>query len=278
MTLRAALKWCDEMIVFLHACTDESSDIVHRIAVLYRDRVTIIGDSLNPMWDEMQHRQRMLEMARQPEIGATHIAIIDADEIVVGTVLVPLPGPGQMLMLPGYNLRGGIDFYHANGIWGDRWFSMIFEDQPNLGWHGDGFHHRAPHGSESFAGRKSLDRVGRSGVLHLWGASEKRLMAKHALYKVTERLKFGNKSLDLIDREYNLWRSKSDVQRLYPTVKQFHDPWTFRPVPQNWWEDHLDVIKYLDVDREPWQIAEVQRLVKEHGAEKFAGLDLFGIV
>ena len=119
MTLRAALKWCDEMIVFLHACTDESSDIIHRIAVLYRDRVTIIGDSLNPMWDEMQHRQRMLEMARQPEIGATHIAIIDADEIVVGTVLVPLPGPGQMLMLPGYNLRGGIDFYHANGIWGE---------------------------------------------------------------------------------------------------------------------------------------------------------------
>jgi hypothetical protein len=36
-------------------------------------------------------------------------------------------------------------------------------------------------------------------------------------------------------------------------------------------------MKYLDVDAEPWQEAEVRRLVAEHGRETFAGLDLFGV-
>jgi hypothetical protein len=36
-------------------------------------------------------------------------------------------------------------------------------------------------------------------------------------------------------------------------------------------------MKYLDVDAEPWQEAEVRRLVAEYGREKFTGLDLFGV-
>jgi hypothetical protein len=41
------------------------------------------------------------------------------------------------------------------------------------------------------------------------------------------------------------------------------------------------MIRYLDqhLENEPlWQEAEVRRLVAEHGAETFKGLDLFGVV
>ena len=32
LTLRAALMWCDEMVVWLHACTDDSKRITQDIA------------------------------------------------------------------------------------------------------------------------------------------------------------------------------------------------------------------------------------------------------
>ena len=53
-----------------------------------------------------------------------------------------------MIELPGYNLRDCISRYHANGIWGKRWFSLAFKDNPRLHWAGNKFHHREPHGMQ----------------------------------------------------------------------------------------------------------------------------------
>src|SRR5690348_12957855 len=85
LTLRVALMWCDEVVVFLHACTDRSFEIVREIREEAGvDRVALSVYS-NPIWNEMLHRQWMLLQAR--DHGATHIAIIDADEILTGDLL-----------------------------------------------------------------------------------------------------------------------------------------------------------------------------------------------
>ena len=300
LTLRAALMWCDEVVVLLHACTDESQEIVEQIGREHPNRMwmrTVAGE-----WDEMNHRQMMLERARGAK--ATHIAIVDADELVTGNLLPPqtkkpcimchvedMP-KGHCLQLPMYQLRGSLDRYHANGIWGNRWLSLAFADDPKLSWSGDKFHSREP----EYPGGGKLRpyqpiKHGQGGSFHLWGVSERRLRAKHALYKVTERLRWPAKAAVEIERQYNLWRSPADSPLLYLQMPAWGWPWTFANVPAEWWEPYQQLmarhlkIHYLGTDEypvavddeEPWQIAEVQRLVTQHGAETFKGLDLFGV-
>lgn len=278
LTLRAALQWCDELVVFLHASTDASEQIAVGLA-RESGRITVVGEK-SDTWDEMRHRQAMLELARSQEIAATHLAIIDADELLTANLhqqardLIGIIGAGGILQLPGYNLRGGIAQYHANGIWSERWFSIAYLDHPTLGWRGDTFHHREPMGHKLHPWRPI--RQGEGGVLHLWGASERRLRAKHALYKITERLRWPHKAAREIELEYNLWRSPADSTARYPYQQEWSQPWIFADVPSEWLAGY-DLSK-LDIHAEPWQEAECHKLYQQFGASTFAGLDLFGVV
>jgi hypothetical protein len=257
LTLRAALTWCDEVLVLLHNCTDRSEDIVEEIA---SDTNRLGWTSQCGEWEEMAHRQELLKCAR--EQYATHIALIDADEILTGNLAAPHEGMlriGEMLYLPGYNLRGGTSHYHADGLWGQRWFSVVFADDPRLNWTGDRFHHREPFGLDLKPVKPIAQHQG--GIMHLWGVSERRLKAKHALYKITERLRWPEKPTHEINAMYDQWKQKGSFARL----------------PDEWWTPYKQWLKYLDVDKEPWQEAECQRLIEVHGADKFKGLDLFGV-
>jgi hypothetical protein len=226
----------------------------------------------------MNHRQSMLDRAR--EMGATHIALIDADEFLTANILETARGyfasggnmPGSLLELPGYNLRAGnltvpstgLNHYHSNGVWGNRWFATAFRDLPGAHWGGDQFHHREPMGVAWRRWRPV--QQGEGGTLHLWGASERRLRAKHALYRVTERIRWPNKRSEEIERYYS-----------WATTPPLAYGFTFKAVPPEWIEPYADLMQYLDIDKEPWQIAEVKRLVAEHGRDAFRGLDLLGV-
>lgn len=284
LTARAALMWCDELIVGLHACTDTSETICDQIQDGSGDRLFYM-DLDGEVWDEMQHRQALLRAARLR--GATHIAIIDADEILTGNLLTvddPLENSSplsrckmfwssdQIFQMPGYNLRGSLNQYHNNGIWGNRWFSVAFADDPRLGWSGDKFHSREPQGVRLNNYRPI--QQGQGGVMHLWGASERRLIAKHALYKITERLRWSQKKIEDIDAMYNL-AIKGDPKNFGFGVPS---AWTYSETKPEWWLPYASLIEHLDVNATPWQEEEVWRLVKEHGPRMFQGLDLFGLV
>ena len=108
-------------------------------------------------WTEMAHRQCMLQLARDRD--ATHIALIDADEILTGNLLpqirfmIETTPPGTVLQLPWLALPRLIYRYITEGIWGKgQQISFAFQDQPDFGWHARGpeeydFHHRHPMGS-----------------------------------------------------------------------------------------------------------------------------------
>lgn len=280
LTLRALLMWVDAIVVLLHACTDGSTDIVEQVIREHdRGRLSVLHFP-DPVWTEMMHRQTMLTCARA--IDATHIVTLDADEILTGNLWVnPLDHEGMraqikinllsnhILQLPGYNLRNGTAQYHSNGIWGRRWFPVAFQDDPQLGWHGDHFHHREPMGLHLNPYRPI--EQGQGGVMHLWGCSERRLKAKHALYKVTERLRWREKRIRDIDQMYS-WAIHGR-----PEANDTPATWIYADVPAAWWEPHKSLMKHLHLDTEPWQEAEVQRLVEKHGREYFQGLDLFGV-
>src|ERR1700687_5627668 len=111
LTLRVALMWCDEVIVCLHACTDDSLKIAREIYDEFPGRLGFFHDQ-DPTWNEMRHRQTLLKVARRR--GATHLAITDADEILTGNLLSEVANEvarsgirdKSLLQLPGYNLRG----------------------------------------------------------------------------------------------------------------------------------------------------------------------------
>jgi Glycosyl transferase family 2 len=292
-TLRVALKWCDEVVVLVHASTDNSERIVWELQEQYPERVHHLGDK-SAVWDEMRHRQVLLNIARVSE--PTHIAIIDADEFLTPNILPDIRShvfslaPGMMMELPGYNIRQCLNqkysndgcqrlepdagmYYHTNGIWGNRWFATAFKDGPALNWEsgGDRFHHREPFGCGWNRWRPL--RQGYGGTVHLWGASERRLRAKHALYKITERLRWPTRTVDEIERTYG---PATDPNAALARQMNLNRPWTFNALPATWLEPYADLMPYLKVDAEPWQEAEVRLLLEAHGREHFRGLDLLG--
>jgi hypothetical protein len=119
LSLRVALLWCDEVVVLLHACTDRSANIVAAIQSENPGRI-VVRTHRHECWTEMAHRQQMLEIARGAD--ATHIAMIDADEILSGNLIPRDDGftgirgyllsgmtGGEIAQLPGYNLRGSLN-------------------------------------------------------------------------------------------------------------------------------------------------------------------------
>lgn len=271
LSARAALMWCDALVIFNHASTDRTAEIALGLCREFPLRVVFM-ETCDPEWREMSHRQELLGAARH--FAATHLAIVDADEVLTGNLLdrirthVESMAPGRILHLPGYNLRGGLDRFHSNGIWGNRWFSTAFRDEPRMGWSGDRFHHREPADCMPIAQPVTQ---GQGGIMHLWGASERRLRAKHALYKMTETLKWPDKPRAEIETLYN--------QAFFPHANlRFDQNWLYATVPPEWWAPYSHLRSRVKVDEVPWQEEACVALHVEHGAERFAGLDLFGVV
>lgn len=271
LSLRAALTWSDSVIVLQHNCFDNTRDIVAAVAREYPDRVDVIL-SLDVNWNEMPMRQLMLKRAR--ELGATHFSIVDADEILAGGTpirdYIEIMPPGRMLQLPLYNLRGTVTKYHANGIWGNRIVSVAFRDDLRATWIGDTFHRREPQGV-SWVPLRPVNQ-GQGGVMHCWGVSERRLRARHALYKLVERLRWPEKPVAEIERMYNWAIHGEPGNAAYGTPAT----WTYNAVPPDWWKPYVRWFEYLHEDAEPWQEKQVLRLLADHpGIGR--GLDLFDI-
>lgn len=273
LSARVALLWCDRIIILNHASTDGTARIINELGAEYKERIISVGHGRTE-WDEMSDRQWLLGFARANggETGATHIALIDADEILTGNLIsgirerVAALSLGQMLTLPLYNLRGGLNRYHLNGVWGQRTVSVAFKDVNTASWKGDTFHKREPDGVQWQ--RINFVLQGMGGIVHFWGANEQRLHEKHRLYRVSERVRWPHKDVSLIEMEY------SQAERGRPWMQDTPERWTFADTPHGWLSPYADLMQYLKLDCEPWHRAEADRLIAEHGKLFFAGLSV----
>ena len=277
LTIRAALMWVDKLVILLHDCEDETISIVESIIRENdRGRIIVIHEG-NPEWAEMPQREMMLEAARRN--GATHLAVADVDELISGNLL-PLMRQhveelqlGQLLQTPLYNVRGSLTRYHANGVWGNRWVSVAFRDAPSISWaaHGDTFHRREPIGSGWRDPHKPIDQ-GQGGVLHLWGLSERMLIAKHRAYRISERLRWPYRPAVLIERLYSLSTHGDPNNPVFGTP----ETWTYATTPASWWSEYerRGWMKHLDINAVPWQEKWADEMIAKYGREKFAGLSV----
>src|ERR1017187_4630392 len=84
-SLRAALLWCDQVVVMMHNCTDDTGRIAAEVERESDGRVVCLVDQ-SAEWEERRLRQIMLEAAREL-LHATHIALIDDDEVLTADLL-----------------------------------------------------------------------------------------------------------------------------------------------------------------------------------------------
>jgi hypothetical protein len=265
LSLRVALLWCDAVVVLEHASTDGTAGILAAVADESPDRVTILSEP-SPLWAEMSHRQRLLEAARA--LRATHIALIDADEVLTANTLPMIRGaaerlrPAQCLVVPMRAMWRSPDRYRVDpgSLWTGATITVAFRDAPGICWRAAGgydFHHREPYGSH--LGQMTA-RGG--GVMHLQFADRRRMVAKHALYKITEMLRWPRRRpAGKVDGQYAASLDEAGLETA--------------AAPADWW--HGLPREHLHIGLEPWQEREVRRLWELYGAARFEGLDLYGL-
>lgn len=276
LTARAALLWADELVIGLHACTDLSNAIATNLQDRNPGRVVIV-EHLDSVWAEMAHRQALLEAARSR--AATHIAMIDADEILTGNIqpdlfrsMVEKLQPGFTLQLPWLALPRSIDKYIAGGVWGNGNFvSCAFKDESAAHWTaraGYDFHHRNPMGLP--LGRWAKPMVApQGGLMHLQFLSERRLRAKQHLYIQTEMIRWPGR------------KAAAELSVMYGRAVYESDPYKVVCIdcPAAWWQPYRDsgLLDHLHVDDPPWQELAVFENVEKYGRDFFKGADTFGL-
>ncbi len=269
-TIPAAMQWVDSLVILDHASTDRTPQIIREMEERYPGRIVAMEEPAADRWDEMFHRQRTLEVGRK--IGGTHFAIIDADEIVRHDSMAVLRKsigdltPGQVLQVPLYCMWRSPYLYRCDeSVWGHAMLTFAFADDRTLSWQprGDYHHHnRVPFGAKGKHARPFQSRSS-AGVCHLQWVDWQRVTAKHAWYKMMERVRWGKDAASL-NQIYGQALNETGII----TCK----------VGGTWMSGWGDLLPMIRVGEPSWHVAECRRLLDEHGADTFAGLDLFGVV
>jgi len=263
---RVALRWCDTLHLLVHASGVATHKIVEDLRQEYHDRVTVHIEP-NEAWDEMDHRQMLLQKARS--FGATHIALVDADEALTSNLLSVIPALVETtpvrtcLSLPKIDCWNGVQQYRSAKPFYVP-LSFAFQDQPDYKWETrryDYQHHCRPPQPLTQGHCPQVD----GGIFHLQFARPRALRAKQAHYKAIEFLRWPEFGMDRINKRYSWWQ--------VPVLD-------LRETSRDWWIKYQDILPLLDLsdDKPSWHETALCDLIKQHGRERFAGLDLFGIV
>lgn len=258
LSARALLMWVDELHILCHACTDRTKDIAWDLMGEYGEARVRYLHIESGIWQEMAHRQLLLQSARVNK--ATHIVTIDDDEVVTGNLIPAMRkwienlAPGIVLQLPWLQMRGSIGTVISSGMWAEQNKSVAFLDQPDMHWEAkDGYdhHHTHPYGTRGY--QQALAPGNRTGgLMHLQMASERRLHWKQYLYKLIERKRWPDRM------------TPAALNAMYdPSALPDGQRWQVLP-QSDWWTAYSHLMQHLDVYAEPWQEAEARRLLAEN--------------
>lgn len=267
-SLRTALKWADEVIVLNHGSIDDTAGILSR-AFAQTGRVFHRNIEAGESWEEMDLRHELLVWARSRD--ATHVALVDADEILTENLVPKVRRyaeqlkPKQTLRMPMIAPWGDLDHYRDDrSAWSVANTFLLVCDHPDIRWHanksGYQLHHREPYGITEPTYLADSKKEG--GFFHLQWASWRRLVAKHVWYQMMERLRYPEKPVKHIAAQYSQAPQDKKTRR--------------SKVPQNFWDPETK--KLIDLEHVPWHEQEVARLIERHGRETFRGLNFMGVI
>lgn len=269
----AAAQWCDELHLSLHNCTDKTEEYAVKPWRDLSKPVYIQRENTDSWeWQEMPMRDRMLESARRS--GATHMAMVDADEIPTANVLPQLREwtkalqPGQILDVPMIPMRSLSQYQDDGSTWTRSWLSTAFMDAPGLCWRADvdGYQYHARCPKNCSPRRKTMynptkDRAAEGGICHFQFANTRRLLAKHVLYRASEFLRWPDKT------------PASRLNELYDAALKCEKLSDAAP----YWFVGYDM-SLIDLNDVPWHEEELKRVITPNRRERMeaAKLDLKG--
>jgi len=298
-SLRAALGWCDEVVIVDHNSADGTFDIINEVS---RDNPWRIHYSLwRPMeekeltsqhegsrtllhahpgkswtaqvpsddeskWDEMTMREHSLLLGRKH--GGTHFAMIDADEILTANLIdrvredVRTLKPGEVLDYPLYAMRTLDEYQDDDTEWSRGVMSTVFMDAPGISWRPamDGYHFHAR--VPKGCGKRVTPVAWKDGgVMHLQFANRRRLVAKHCWYRMTETIRYpGRNTAEQLNTKYD---------------NALKVPKHLSVAPLEWWGNYpRDLIA---LSGWPWHEGEIYKMIQKYGKDAFSGLDLKGL-
>ena len=266
---RAALMWCDRLVLLLHRCNEATLEIAGQVATEYAARVSLMTDNAVE-WEEMRMRQSMLDRARQD--GTTHIAMVDDDEVLTANLLPSIrqwiaDAPGdKIVQVPWLAMMDGLSRVVVGAMWGQQNVSLTFRDSPVWHWkaqNGYDFHHRHPMGWITSINSPAMLSDRRGGLMHLQFSSRERLIWKHILYQITERRRWPARDQKAMVEMYSRTVREADAAQMVET-------------PGAWIDPYRGLRQYFHPESTPWQAVEVLRLAKENPGI-LDGLNTFGM-
>jgi hypothetical protein len=176
--------------------------------------------------------------------------------------------PTETLELPMRPPWRGLNRYrNDSSVWCRSWISTVFCDHPSCAWKPDkiGYthHHRLPYGVEARKHPISHNDLG--GNMHLQWVNWSRVVQKHCWYKLHEVITYPDKPVGVIDKMY----SEAVIDE-NPKTSECPEAWFFG------YEKWLGMVDLKGEDS--WYLEDSKRIISEYGAERFKGLNLFGVV
>lgn len=269
LSLRAALKWVDGMVILDHASTDRTKEIVEEVMGETDKPISYAEELDGSKWDEMAVRQRTLEMGR--ELGGTHFAIIDADEILTPNLwmitrqFIMGLREGQLFDLPMIpNWRSVGEYRDDDSIWSKTFITLAFKDAPSLHWKAnkDGYqHHNRPPGGVQWTTVAPFKDKKDGGIMHLQFTNWRRLRAKHYWYRMVEATRWpGRESNKKLNQKYNQALDETGIK--------------LSSCPAAWLAPIKQDLPKVDLECGSWHEDEIRRLWKSNDRKVFSGLEL----
>ncbi len=274
LSLRVSMSYCDAVVVADHGSTDRTAQIIDEAQAEFPNCPIDVRRVGQTEWREADIRQEMLERGRR--LGGTHFVIVDADEVPTGNLLPQLRGlafsahPGCWVSLPMIATYHSPTVYRWDGLWGERSaIPWAFADSAELCWKFSSAyqcHRRSPFNAFDqgllFSGRD------RGGLFHLQFANKIRLQSKAAWYKMMETV------------TYPGTRTAADLNQIYDWALRDESAAQVDVVPHDWWGPYLERgwLQFFQPNAPAWHFREAHRLAEQHGRQRFAGLELHGIV